>query len=152
MGSDNIPRNYGDLFWFDPLPGSSQQVKIPIGEVDFYGVLLHEIFHCLGFWGSSEEWISRVETRELFHYFHLRYEGRLSFTEEGQKKFSAQERLIPVKEFYLLSVGHMFTESKKYADLHHAGIVLKGVDFVWPRITDCDKRGELKYEIFRATP
>ena len=69
MGSDNLPRNYGDLFWFDPFPGSSQQVKIPIGEVDFYGVLLHEIFHCLGFWGSSEEWISRVETRDGFHYF-----------------------------------------------------------------------------------
>ena len=85
-------------------------------------------------------------------FFHLRYEGRLSFTEEGQKKFGTQERLIPVKEFYLLSVGHMFTESKKYSDLHHAGIVLKGVDFVWPSTTDGDKRGELRYEIFRATP
>ena len=85
-------------------------------------------------------------------FFPLRYEGRLSFTEEGQKKFGTQERLIPVKEFYLLSVGHMFTESKKYTDLHHAGIVLKGVDFVWPSTTDGDKRGELRYEIFRATP
>ena len=69
LGSDNLPRNYGDLFWFDPFPSSSQQVKVPTGEVDFYGVLLHEIFHCLGFWGSSEEWISRVETRDGFHYF-----------------------------------------------------------------------------------
>ena len=43
----------------------------------------------------------------------------------------------------------MFTESKRISDLHHAGIVLKGVDFVWPSTTDGDKRGELKYEIFR---
>ena len=49
LGSDNLPRNYGDLFWFDPFPSSSQQVKVPTGEVDFYGVLLHEIFHCLVF-------------------------------------------------------------------------------------------------------
>ena len=41
---------------------------------------------------------------------------------------------MPVKEFYLLSVGHIFTESKKYSELHHAGIVLKGVDFRRPNM------------------
>ena len=85
-------------------------------------------------------------------FFHLRYEGRLSFTEEGQKKFGTQEHLIPNKEFYLLSVGHMYTKSKKYSSMHQSGIVLKGVDFVWPSTADGDKRGELKYEIFKATP
>ena len=85
-------------------------------------------------------------------FFHLRYEGRLSFTEAGQKKFGTSESLMPNKDFYLLSLGHIYTESKKYPDLHHAGIILKGIDFVWPDVTDGNKRGELKYEIFKATP
>ena len=33
LGSDNLPKSYGDQFWFDPFPSSSQQVKIPTGKV-----------------------------------------------------------------------------------------------------------------------
>ena len=57
---------FGSIRFQQPLKPTGES---SYWEVDFYGVLLHEIFHCLGFWGSSEEWISRVETRDGFHYF-----------------------------------------------------------------------------------
>tara|TARA_Y100000385_G_C12934937_1_gene568472 strand:- start:21 stop:590 length:570 start_codon:yes stop_codon:yes gene_type:complete len=81
-------------------------------------------------------------------FFHLRYEGRMSFSEEGIKKFGTENHLVPNEEFHLLSLGHMYTESKKYADLHQAGIVLQGVDFVMPG----NNIGNLTYEVYKTMP
>lgn len=45
---------YGMPFYFDPSPYIMSPVTIPEGQVDFIGILNHEVAHGLGFQGSSE--------------------------------------------------------------------------------------------------
>ena len=56
LGSDGTIRNYGIPVWFDPNPQFDVTPDLPKGYFDFIGVLTHEIFHCLGFYGVTDQW------------------------------------------------------------------------------------------------
>ena len=61
LGKDGIPRNYGSPLWFDPNPHPGSEVSVPEGQHDFYGILMHEIFHGLGIDGRTKEWAALVQ-------------------------------------------------------------------------------------------
>lgn len=69
LGEDGFPRNYGAPIWFDPNPSSSAETAVPPGYHDFYGILVHEVFHCLGFYGATIEYQRHVKQVEGFYYF-----------------------------------------------------------------------------------
>jgi len=56
LASDGTIRNYGSPVWFDPNPQFDVKPELPKGYFDFIGVLTHEIFHCLGFYGATDQW------------------------------------------------------------------------------------------------
>ena len=56
LGSDGTIRNYGSPVWIDPNPQFDVKPDLPKGYFDFIGVLTHEIFHCLGFYGVTDQW------------------------------------------------------------------------------------------------
>jgi len=69
LGEDGLPRNYGAPLWFDPSPTSDGIANVPSGFHDFYGILTHEIFHCLGLYSATGEWRSHVINIDGFYYF-----------------------------------------------------------------------------------
>ena len=70
LGSDGTIRNYGSPVWFDPNPQIDVKPDLPKGYFDFIGVLTHEIFHCLGFYGATDEWKKFVIQDGTQSYFN----------------------------------------------------------------------------------
>jgi len=70
LGSDGTIRNYGTPVWFDPNPQFDVKPDLPKGYFDFIGVLTHEIFHCLGFYGATDEWKKFVIQDGAQSYFN----------------------------------------------------------------------------------
>ena len=70
LGSDGTIRNYGSPVWFDPNPQLDVKPDLPKGYFDFIGVLTHEIFHCLGFYGATDEWKKFVIQDGAQSYFN----------------------------------------------------------------------------------
>ena len=67
---DGVPQNYGVPLWFDPAPSTDPTTTIPpSGYHDFFGILVHEVFHCLGFWGDTIEYDRFIEKRGDYVYF-----------------------------------------------------------------------------------
>jgi hypothetical protein len=56
LASDGTIRNYDTPVWFDPNPQFDVKPDLPKGYFDFIGVLTHEVFHCLGFYGATDQW------------------------------------------------------------------------------------------------
>ena len=63
LSEDGTIRNYGMPVWIDPEPDKNITPAIPRGSFDFIGVLIHEVFHALGLYGSTQEW-QRFTTSE----------------------------------------------------------------------------------------
>jgi len=70
LGSDGTVRNYGTPVWFDPNPKFDVKPDLPKGHFDFIGVLTHEIFHCLGFYGATDQWKKFVAQDGAQSYFN----------------------------------------------------------------------------------
>ena len=70
LGSDGTIRNYGTPVWLDPNPQFDVKPDLPKGYFDFIGVLTHEIFHCLGFYGATDEWKKFVIQDGAQSYFN----------------------------------------------------------------------------------
>jgi len=70
LSSDGTIRNYGSPVWFDPNPQMDVKPDLPKGYFDFIGVLTHEIFHCLGFYGATDEWKKLVIQDGAQSYFN----------------------------------------------------------------------------------
>ena len=69
LASDGTIRNYGTPVWFDPNPQFDVKPDLPKGYFDFIGVLTHEIFHCLGFYGATDQWKKLVVNDGAQAYF-----------------------------------------------------------------------------------
>ena len=69
LASDGTIRNYGMPVWFDPNPIFDVKPDLPEGHFDFIGVLTHEIFHCLGFYGATLQWQKFVVSDGAQYYF-----------------------------------------------------------------------------------
>ena len=69
LASDGTIRNYGSPVWFDPNPQFDVKPDLPKGYFDFIGVLTHEIFHCLGFYGATDQWKKLVVKDGTQAYF-----------------------------------------------------------------------------------
>lgn len=69
LGRDGRIRNYGFLAWFDPEPSAYVAPKVPSGSFDFIGVFVHEVFHGMGFLGSSQEFQKLTTRIGSFDYF-----------------------------------------------------------------------------------
>ena len=69
LGSDGTIRNFGTPVWFDSNPQFDVKPNLPKGYFDFIGVLTHEIFHCLGFYASTDEWKKFVVKNGTQAYF-----------------------------------------------------------------------------------
>ena len=65
LGSDGTIRNYGSPVWIDPNPQFDVKPDLPKGYFDFIGVLTHEIFHCLGFYGVTDQWKNLLSKMEI---------------------------------------------------------------------------------------
>jgi hypothetical protein len=70
LGQDGTIRNYGLPVWFDPVPSPYEVPVVPQGFFDFVGVFTHEVFHGLGFQGSSREFAGRTVTIDGYDYFN----------------------------------------------------------------------------------
>ena len=70
LASDGTIRNYGTPVWFDPTPQFDVKPDLPKGYFDFIGVLTHEIFHCLGFYGATDQWKKLVVNDGAQAYFN----------------------------------------------------------------------------------
>jgi hypothetical protein len=69
LASDGTIRNYDTPVWFDPNPQFDVKPDLPKGYFDFIGVLTHEIFHCLGFYGATDQWKKLVVNAGAQAYF-----------------------------------------------------------------------------------
>jgi len=69
LASDGTIRNYDTPVWFDPNPQFDVKPDLPKGYFDFIGVLTHEIFHCLGFYGATDQWKKLVVKDGAQAYF-----------------------------------------------------------------------------------
>jgi len=47
---------FGIPVCFYPTPQFDVKPDLPKGYFDFIGLLTHEIFHCLGFYGATDQW------------------------------------------------------------------------------------------------
>lgn len=70
LSSDGTIRNYGMPVWFDLTPAFDVKPNIPKGSFDFIGVLTHEIFHSLGFYGVTSQWQSFIFQEGNQFYFN----------------------------------------------------------------------------------
>ena len=70
LSADGTIRNYGSPVWFDPNPQIDVKPDLPKGYFDFIGVFTHEIFHCLGFYGATDEWKNFVIQDGAQSYFN----------------------------------------------------------------------------------
>jgi len=69
LGQDGTIRNYGLPVWFDPAPSPYDVPSVRQGFFDFVGVFTHEVFHGMGFLGSSQEFARHVVTVDGNDYF-----------------------------------------------------------------------------------
>jgi hypothetical protein len=69
LASDGTIRNYDTPVWFDPNPQFDVKPDLPKGYFDFIGVLTHEVFHCLGFYGATDQWKKLVVKDGTQAYF-----------------------------------------------------------------------------------
>ncbi len=69
LSKDGTLKNYGFPIWLDPSPNPFGIADVPEGTHDFYGILVHEIFHCLGFAGATRQWSANVTEINGFNYF-----------------------------------------------------------------------------------
>ena len=69
LASDGTIRNYDTPVWFDPNPQFDVKPDLPKGYFDFIGVLTHEVFHCLGFYGATDQWKKLVVNDGAQAYF-----------------------------------------------------------------------------------
>lgn len=70
LADDGTLRNYGAPVWFDPDPQFGVDPGVPDGWHDFVGILTHEIFHCLGIYGSTRQWKAQViQSDDGTYYF-----------------------------------------------------------------------------------
>lgn len=68
LSEDGTIKNYGMPVWFDPAPDKSVAPNIPEGHFDFIGVLVHEIFHGLGFVRATTQYQNLTQEIGGHHY------------------------------------------------------------------------------------
>lgn len=69
LGHDGNIRNYGVPVWIDPDPSRESPPQVPPGHHDFIGILIHEVFHGLGFVWFTNEWQQLIESRDGVDFF-----------------------------------------------------------------------------------
>jgi len=126
-GFIDIATNYLDDLWFDPTPYDLTDNTPGDNQIDFRGVMMHEIAHLLGFNGNLE--YQPDATNELINYkpgfisnydTYIQWDTNLnSFIFIGEKAVSAYHDLGFVGNLPLYSEGYA-----SGSDLYHYGLYL----------------------------
>lgn len=66
---DGVVQNYGRTVWFDPNPQFEITPNIPAGQHDFVSILIHEVFHTLGFYTTTLDYEQYVTSANGIDYF-----------------------------------------------------------------------------------
>ena len=131
-GFIDIATNYLDDFWFDPTPYDLTDNAPSNNQIDFRGVMMHEIAHLLGFNGylsyqpgATPELINNSLGYSLSNYdTYIQWDANLnSYIFTGENAVSAYHDLGFVGNLPLYSEGNA-----SGSDLYHYGLYLTDLD------------------------
>ena len=111
LADDGTIKNYGAPVWFDPNPGFEINPAVPAGSHDFVSILIHEIFHSLGFIHFTQEWAARiVSAGDVSHFTGPQsgflYGGAIPFRTGSDHYGYAQDPSIPIKSGLMYEFGN----------------------------------------------